>query len=117
MAQGLGNTDGSVVAVDYRGVELSVLSRLTSEEIDDLFYPGDLAYTDDDFDEDLSFKEWVCVQCKGHFIDADDHPDINKVPAEYASIFKGIEPQMYWLGPNELFCASCAQPRGIPPTL
>lgn len=71
-----------------------------------------------------SWESWQCTSCHGHFIDADEHPKLLRVPKrlllikeENTGFFTGVEPQMYWLGHNELLCSGCAVPRGIPPTL
>ena len=70
-------------------------------------------YHDSEYDpeEPYPWKSWSCFQCKGEFVDADEHPHQREVPEG----FKGIEAQIYWLGPNEVHCAACAIPRGIPP--
>jgi hypothetical protein len=69
-------------------------------------------------DEPQDFKVWVCIQCKGVFIDSDEHPELKVVPVDpdqRHKFYAGIEAQMYWLGPNEVHCVACAIPRGIPP--
>lgn len=63
------------------------------------------------------FAHWRCAGCKDLFIDRDENPRLNSVPKLVAAIFRGIEAQIYWLGLDTVFCAFCAQLRGIPPTL
>ena len=41
--------------------------------------------------------------------------ELKQVPLGWREDYAGIEAQMYWLGPNEVHCAACAIPRGIPP--
>jgi hypothetical protein len=71
----------------------------------------DSPYPEYDPEDPYPWKSWSCFQCKGEFVDADEHGDQRVVPEG----FKGIEAQIYWLGPNEVHCAACAIPRGIPP--
>ena len=79
----------------------------------------DWPHGEHDYDlEPPHYKQWTCFQCKGVFIDADEHPELTElkqVPLGWREDYAGIEAQMYWLGPNEVHCAACAIPRGIPP--
>ncbi len=61
------------------------------------------------------FKHWECSQCKGLYIDRDEHPELAQVPQQFQDTFQGVEAQKYFLGPLEVFCYACASRRGIPP--